>query len=88
MATADRIRDRIRVRAGFDARPTDNITATVQFATAEAGDPRSPNQTLDGTYTRKAFDLDQAYFDWKFASWGNLLGGKMRQPYVRPGQSV
>ncbi len=88
LATADRVRDRIRLRAGFDARPTDNIMATVQFSTAELGDPRSPNQTLDGTYARKELTVDQAYFDWKFTSWGNLLGGKMRQPYVRPGQSV
>lgn len=88
LATEDRWRDRIRLRAGFDARPTDNILVSVQLATTENGDPRSSNQSLDGTYTRKAIDLDQAYFDWKFSSWGNLLGGKMRQPYVRPGQSV
>ncbi len=50
------------------------------------GDFRSSNQTLDGNYSRKNIYLDQAYFDWKFASWGNLMGGKMRIPFVRTGQ--
>ncbi len=93
LATAARYRDRIRVRAGLDARPTDNILVSVQLATAEGGsdprvggDYRSSNQTLDGTYSRKNIYLDQAYFDWKFASWGNLMGGKMRTPFVRIGQ--
>lgn len=93
LATADRYRDRIRVRAGLDARPTDNILVSMQLATAEGGtDPRvggdfrSSNQTLDGSNSRKIIYLDQAYFDWKFASWGNLMGGKMRTPFVRIGQ--
>jgi hypothetical protein len=93
LATADRYRDRIRVRAGLDARPTDNILVSVQLATSEGGaDPRvggdfrSSNQTLDGSYSRKNIYLDQAYFDWKFSSWGNLMGGKMRTPFVRTGQ--
>ena len=93
LATADRYRDRLRVRAGLDARPTDNMLVSVQVATAEGGiDPRvggdfrSSNQTLDGSNSRKNLYLDQAYFDWKFSSWGNLLGGKMRAPFVRIGQ--
>jgi uncharacterized protein (UPF0335 family) len=93
LATADRYRDRIRVRAGLDARPTDNILVSVQLATSEGGaDPRvggdfrSSNQTLDGSYSRKNIYLDQAYFDWKFSSWGSLMGGKMRTPFVRTGQ--
>lgn len=93
LATADRYRDRLRVRAGLDARPTDTMLVSVQLATAEGGsDPRvggdfrSSNQTLDGSNSRKNLYLDQAYFDWKFSSWGNLMGGKMRAPYVRIGQ--
>jgi len=86
--TADRYRDRLRVRVGLEARPTENVTASVQFATAENGDPRSPNQSLDGTFSRKAIDLDQAFFDWRYASWGHLIGGKMRMPFFRPGQST
>jgi len=92
--TADRSRDRIRLRAGFEAKPTDKILVGVQLTTTERmgtednGDPRSSNQTLGNEFSRKRINLDLAYFDWKFASWGDLFGGKMKYPYVRPGQSL
>ncbi|MBL8271801.1 putative porin [Steroidobacter sp.] len=86
--TADRYRDRVRARVNAVAKATDNITVGVGFATTENGDPRSSNQTLTGSFSRKSLDLDLAYFDWKFASWGNLIGGKMKQPFVKPGQSL
>jgi cell division protein FtsB len=83
-----RYRDRIRARVNVEAKATDDILVGVGFATTENGDPRSSNQSLDGVFTRKAIDLDLAYFDWKFASWGNLIGGKMKQPFVKPSQSL
>jgi cell division protein FtsB len=86
--TADRYRDRIRARLNVEARPTDNITTVIGFATTEGGDPRSSNQTLDGSFSRKSLDLDVAYFAWKFAAWGDLIGGKMKQPFFKPGQSL
>jgi hypothetical protein len=67
---------------------TDNILVGIGFATAEGGDPRSSNQSLTGVFSRKSIDLDLAYFDWKFASWANLIGGKMKQPFFKPGQSL
>lgn len=82
-----RYRDRIRARLGFDARVTDNLSATVLVATG-GDDPRSANQTLGGANSRKAIGFDLAYFDWKYASWGSLLGGKMKYPFARPGQSL
>jgi cell division protein FtsB len=85
---ADRYRDRIRARLNVTARPTDAITLGLGFATTENGDPRSSNQTLTGVFSRKSLDLDLGYFDWKYASWGNLIGGKMRQPFFKPGQSL
>jgi hypothetical protein len=87
-STADRYRDRIRARVSVEAKATDNLLVGIGFATTEGGDPRSSNQSLDGVFSRKAIDLDLAYFDWKFASWGDLIGGKMKQPFVKPGQSV
>jgi cell division protein FtsB len=86
--TADRYRDRIRARVNVEARPTDTITTVIGFATTEGGDPRSSNQSLDGSFSRKSLDLDLAYFDWKFASWGDFIGGKMKQPFFKPGQSL
>ncbi|MFC4312231.1 putative porin [Steroidobacter flavus] len=85
---ADRYRDRIRARLAVTAKPTDNITVGIGMTTTEGSDPRSGNQSLKDVFTKKAFDLDLAYFDWKFASWGNLIGGKMKQPFVKPGQSL
>jgi hypothetical protein len=86
--TADRYRDRIRARFNAIGKATDNITVGLGFATTEGGDPRSSNQSLTGVFSRKSLDLDLAYFDWKFATWGNLVGGKMRQPFLKPGQSL
>lgn len=86
--TADRYRDRIRARLAVTAKATDNLTVGIGMTTTENSDPRSGNQSLTGTFSKKAFDLDLAYFDWKFATWGNLIGGKMKQPFVKPGQSL
>ncbi len=80
-------RHRIRARLGFDAKITDTLLVGLQVATG-GDDPRSSNQTLGGASSRKAIGFDLAYFDWKFATWGNLLGGKMKYPFLRPGQSL
>lgn len=85
---ADRYRDRVRARLNATVKATDNITVGIGMATTEGGDPRSSNQSLTGVFSRKSFDLDTAYFDWKFATWANLIGGKMKQPFVKPGQSL
>jgi cell division protein FtsB len=86
--TADRYRDRIRARFNADVKATDNILLGFGFTTTEGGDPRSGNQTLTGTFNRKSLDLDLAFFDWKFASWGDLVGGKMKQPFFKTSQSA
>lgn len=88
LSTADRYRDRIRARFNAEVKATDTILLGFGFATTENGDPRSSNQTLTGVFSRKSLDLDTAYFDWKFASWGHLVGGKMKQPFYKPAQSV
>lgn len=91
---ADRYRDRIRARLGVEAMATDAITVGVQLATTERsgaednGDPRGANQTLGNAFSRKRLNLDLAYFDWQFAPGTKLTAGKMRVPFVRPGQSV
>lgn len=87
-SAADRYRDRIRARFNVEAKAADNLLVGFGFATTEGGDPRSSNQTLTGVFSRKSLDLDLAWFDWKFASWGDLLGGKMKQPFFKPGQSA
>jgi len=84
----DRNRDRIRVRTGFTAKVNDSITTEVGIATSEGNDPRSSNQTLTGENSRKSIELDVAYVTWQpHADW-KLTAGKMKYPWVRPGQSV
>ena len=87
-AAADRYRDRIRARLAVEAKATDSILVGIGLSTTENGDPRSGNQTLTGTFTRKPIELDLAYFDWKFAGWGDLIGGKMKQPFYKPASST
>jgi hypothetical protein len=84
---ADRARQRIRARLGFDFKATDNVKGTLLFATG-GDDPRSSNQTLGSTGTRKTIGLDMGYVDWKFMEGGNLLLGKQVNPVFKPGQSL
>jgi cell division protein FtsB len=86
--TADRARDRIRARIAIEAKATDNILVGVGMTTTEGGDPRSGNQSLTGAFNKKSLDLDLAYVDWTFASGGHLIGGKMKQPFFKPGGST
>lgn len=87
-ASADRNRDRIRARINLEARATDTLKLGFGLATSENGDPRSTNQSLTNAFSRKSLDLDLAYFDWQFASWGALVGGKMKQPFFKPAGSL
>jgi len=84
---ADRTRQRIRARLGFDYKITDTLKGTLLFATG-GDDPRSSNQTLGGTGTRKSIGVDMAYVDWKFMSGANMVLGKQPYPFMRPGQSM
>jgi putative porin len=88
--TAERDRDRIRVRAGLVAKVNDTVTAEVQLTTGESlasggyGDARSSNQSLTDASSRKRVWFDTAFFTWKpNANWSATLG-KQRYPWVRP----
>jgi cell division protein FtsB len=84
---ADRYRHRIRARFGVDAKVTDNVTAALLLATG-GDDPRSSNQTLGSSGTRKSIGVDMAYVDWKFMQGGNGVLGKQPWSMWRPGQSL
>ena len=84
---ANQNRARLRVRAGFEAKVTDNTNFVMQIATG-GDDPRSSNVTLNDEATRKAIGLDLAYVDWRYMQGGNMLLGKMKQPFFKPGQSL
>jgi hypothetical protein len=91
----DRNRDRIRLRLGVAAKVNDTIKVTTQFASAEpatatsdGGDPRSSNQTLTKENSRKPFFIDLAYAEWSPNPYLKVTAGKMKYPWVRPGQST
>ena len=86
--TTTRNRDRIRARFSVGAKVNDTVRAELGISTTEGGDPRSPNQTLTDTNSRKGLYLDLAYAEWQpHADW-KFTAGKMKQPWVRPGQSM
>lgn len=83
----DRYRDRIRARLSATAKVNDTIKAEIQIATG-GSDPRSPNQTLTDVNSRKPFELDLAYAEWQATPTLKVTAGKMKYPWVRPGQSL
>lgn len=83
-----RDRDRLRVRAGVTARVNDTVQAELALATDEGGDPRSSNVTLGGAGARKDVKLDLAVVQWQPLDSLTLLGGKMKYPWQRAGESV
>jgi hypothetical protein len=84
----DRNRDRLRVRAGFEAQVTEGVRAELVLSTSEGGDARSPNQTLTGQNSRKPVFIDQAAVDWQALPSLRLVAGKMKYPWERPGTSA
>ncbi len=91
----DRHRDRIRLRAGFVAKVNDTVKVSMQLAssepggaTSDGGDPRSSNQTLTKENSRKPVFLELAYAEWAPNAYLKFSGGKMKYPWVRPGQST
>lgn len=85
---ADRIRDRIRLRAGFEARVNEKTRAEFVLSTAENNDSRSSNQTLTNENSRKPIFIDQASVDWQALPSLKLVAGKMKYPWERPGTSA
>lgn len=87
--SAKRDEDLLRARLGVEAKVNDSIAAGIGVATSSApGNPRGANVQLDGAFSRKSLYLDLAYFDWTFADNAHFIAGKMRMPFVRPGQSL
>ncbi len=76
-AKVDRYRTRIRFRIGFETLINEKVKFGAGFATG-SGDPRSTNVTLGDSDSKKEFNLDYAYVEYK--PFQNLLiwGGKYK----------
>lgn len=87
--SSTREEDLLRARLSVEGKVNDRITAVIGVATSSApGNPRGANVQLDGAFSRKSLYLDLAYFDWNIAGGAHLIGGKMKIPFARPGQSL
>jgi len=88
-ASADRDEDLVRARLAIEGKVNDAMVAGLGISTSSApGNPRGANQQLDGEFSRKSTYIDLAYVDWTFAPNAHLIGGKMKMPFFRPGQSL
>lgn len=88
-ASATREQEILRARLSLEGKVNDRMVAGIGITTSSApGNPRGGNVTLDETFSRKSLYLDLAYFDWTIAGDTHLIGGKMKMPFERPGQSL
>lgn len=87
-AAAERDVHVLRVRVNMTAKVNDAITAGVGLTTTQGGNPRAGNVSLDGEFSRKELFLDLGYIDWRITGSLHAIGGKMKMPFERPGQSL
>jgi hypothetical protein len=83
-AEVERNRQRLRARFGVTADIAENVRVGLQLATG-GDDPVSANQTLDGGFSRKPIGVDRAFFSWAATEQLTFTGGKMANPFYRPG---
>lgn len=80
----ERHRHRLRGRFGVTADVASNVRLGLQLATG-GDDPISANQTLDTGFDRKPIGVDRAFFSWAATDGLTFTGGKMPNPFFRPG---
>ena len=81
-----RNRERIRLRFGAEATPSDDLKVVLQLASG-SDDPISTNQTLGSAFTTKSIGIDLAYLQWKpaTAKFLTVEGGKIKNPFHSAG---
>ena len=83
---SDRDRYRLRFRVGADIHMLKDLDIGFRLNTAGLAERDSGNQTFDGGFTHRAFDLDQAFFRYtpSVAGWNTTWqGGKFDPPFMR-----
>src|SRR5450631_1692430 len=60
-ASADRFRERYRLRLNINTKVANDFAVGLSFASGDLGDPVSTNSTQTGFYTRKPFAVDKAF---------------------------
>ena len=84
-----RVRERIRVRFGFEGKLNDDFIAGAFLATGIVTDPTSTNETLTGSFERKNISLDRGYIVYQPQAhkWLQLTGGKFAYTWIRSPQT-
>ncbi len=82
----DRLRTRLRLRLGIDAKVTSNLKTGIRFATGSFKNPVSTNQTLGNSNSPGRLVLDRAYLQYQGRdahgyNWMTLTGGRMPNPW-------
>ncbi len=84
-ADQSQVRDRERLRLRLNgAAKYEDFSGGFAFVTGDVNNPVSTNQTLNQFYTRKPFDLDRAYIEYRphYFRPLTLTGGKFLYPWV------
>ncbi|MEZ5473963.1 MAG: putative porin [Steroidobacteraceae bacterium] len=79
---SDRTRQRLRARLAANFQVNDTVKGTIGLATG-GSDPRSSNQTLTDSSSRKDFGLDLAYVEWTPNAAWKVTGGKSKYVWSR-----
>ena len=87
-----RYRERIRLRVGATADVYEDIKVGFRFTSGETSDPIGANQSLTSGFSKKGLNIDLAYAEYKASSASALsglqvVGGKMLNPFYKPGNS-
>ncbi len=80
-STANRTRERIRVRVALKAEVNDQVEVGVRLSSGNEREPVSTNDTLGDYLNKDGFVLDQAFIRWVPIPEVTLLGGRMPNPF-------
>jgi hypothetical protein len=80
----ERRRGRFRVRFGINAEINDDVDFVFELATG-GENPVSTNQSFDGGFTRKDIGVNLAYVNWNPIEALDVMVGKVKNPWHRPG---
>ena len=79
----ERDRGRYRARLNVTAQVVEQIKVIFGLASG-SDDPRSTNETFDGSFSSKGVHIDLAYAEYTPVEWAEILGGKMKNPLWTP----
>jgi len=83
---ADRDRQRLRARLSLTGQVNDRTKIELRLASG-SDNALSGNQTFDNLATTKDFRLDRAYVQYAVTDQLDVLGGKMKRNFYRPGEN-